>query len=155
MEQSLHPNLARIAAEYDEVVKNFKNGMLTQSEARRRVLALTARDDEGLEWSFDPDTGMWRYQNKWGDYVLSDPPLAGVMGLAPEDIGASGGRTQDERISFIPIGASQMYTNGGLRGSTQRENEQNNQAEKTGLVVKLVLGASVLIVLGIVLSILF
>jgi len=116
MDRPLHPNLARIAAAYDDVMADFRAQRIGPAEARRRVLTLLARDDNGLEWSIDPDTGAWRYRNQFGEMVTANPPAYGVAGFTPTDLGA--GRGDDPRVRFYEVDQDALRAEGQLRGST-------------------------------------
>jgi hypothetical protein len=116
VDRPLNPNLARIAAAYDDVMASYRAGQITPQEARRRVLALVARDDNGLEWSINPDTGRWQYRSQFGEYVTAEPPAFGVAGFTPADLGA--GNRNDDRITLIEVDQSALSSPGSLRGST-------------------------------------
>ena len=116
MDRPLNPNLARIAAAYDDVMASYRAGQLGPQEARRRVLALVARDDTGLEWSINPDNGRWQYRSQFGEYVQAEPPSYGVAQFTPADLGA--GRGNDDRVTLIEIDQSALVSPGQLRGQT-------------------------------------
>lgn len=116
MDRPLHPNLAQIAAAYDDVMQAFRSGLLSAVEARRRVLTLVARDDNGLEWSINPDTGQWQYRSHFGELVSANPPAYGVVGFTPADIG--GGEPAEGRVALYEIDQRTLYTPGQLRGAT-------------------------------------
>jgi hypothetical protein len=116
MDRPLHPNLARIAAAYDDVMSEFRAGRILPAEARRRVLTLIARDDNGLEWSLNPDTGGWQYRNQFGEMTSANPPAYGVAGFTPTDLG--GGRGDDPRVRLYEIDQDALHSEGQLRGST-------------------------------------
>lgn len=118
MNRSLHPNLARVAAAYDEVLLEFQQGRIVPSEARRRILALVARDDNGLEWSIDPDTGRWRYKSHFGGYTLGDPPGYGVLTATPHDLGSGDGLASDGRVHFENVDLVALQAQHSLIGST-------------------------------------
>ena len=115
MDRPLHPNLALIAAAYDDVMQAFRAGLLSAAEARRRVLTLVARDDSGLEWSINPDTGQWQYRSHFGELVNANPPAYGVVGFTPADIG--GGEPAESRVALYEIDQRTLYTPGQLRGA--------------------------------------
>lgn len=119
VDRPLHPNLARIAASYDEVVLAFQQGHINPAEARRRLLALVARDDTGVEWSIDPDSGRWRYRNRWGSYEEAEPPAFGMASPTPMDLGAHN-RDLDERLSLHEVDMELIAPPGSLLGSTLR-----------------------------------
>jgi hypothetical protein len=110
MDRPLHPNLAQIAAAYDDVMQSYRAGLLSPAEARRRVLTLIARDDNGLEWSLNPDTGDWQYRSQFGDMVTANPPSYGVVGFTPADIG--GGEAAQDRIALYAIDERTLYAPG-------------------------------------------
>lgn len=118
MDRSLHPGLARIAATYDQVVLDFQQGRIGAPEARRRILALVARDDNGIEWSIDPDTGHWRYRSTWGDYLPGEPPAYGVRPLSPSALGSGEPSAIDARLSLHEVELSLLAPSTGLAGST-------------------------------------
>lgn len=113
---ALHPNLARIAAAYDEIIMAFGSGLVSAPQARARIEALTARDDNGVEWSIDPDNGDWRYMTRDGRFEYADPPTWGLATLTPHDLG-SGSKDPDTRISFYEVDQA-LQT--GLAGATRR-----------------------------------
>jgi hypothetical protein len=116
MDKPLHPNLARIAAAYDEVMQSHRSGLLPANEARRRVLTLIARDDSGLEWSINPDTGQWQYRTQFGAQVEANPPAYGVASFSPADLGS--GSVNDDRVKLYEIDQRALFAPGQLRGST-------------------------------------
>jgi hypothetical protein len=116
MDRPLHPNLARIAAAYDDVMTEFRGGRLSPAEARRRVLILIARDDNGLEWSINPDTGGWQYRNQFGEMMSANPPAYGVAGFTPGDLGS--GLHDDPRVRLYEVDQEALRSEGQLRGST-------------------------------------
>lgn len=118
MDRALHPNLARVAVAYDEILVEFSRRVTTPQEARRRVLALVARDDNGLEWSIDPENGRWQYRTHWGELITADPPAYGVVGLTPHALGAGNAHDSEDRINFYEVDQTALYAPGSLRGST-------------------------------------
>jgi hypothetical protein len=118
---SLHPNLARIAAAYDHIVERFRRGELTPLAARAEILALAARDDEGTIWSIDPDTGAWLRRTVLGDVVPDTPPTYGLPTVTPFDLSHNPGAfNPDERIHFAPVDESTMLAPNSFRGATRR-----------------------------------
>lgn len=113
---ALHPNLARIAAAYDDIIMSFGSGLLTAPQARAQIDSLTARDDNGVEWSLDPDTGEWRFMTREGEHVYGEPPTWGLATLTPNDLGA-GIKDPDNRITFYEV---DQRLQSGLTGATQR-----------------------------------
>lgn len=74
---SLHPNIARIAASYDMIIEQMTQGRLTPAQARAQIEQLEARDDQGVRWSIDPDTGEWIRKTLMGDTQFDTPPAYG------------------------------------------------------------------------------
>lgn len=74
----LHPALARIAAQYDQVLRDFRDQRISDAEARSRVQMLQARDDTGVFWSIDPATGSWLRKTAFGEWVPGTPPEYGL-----------------------------------------------------------------------------
>jgi hypothetical protein len=116
MDRPLHPNLARIASAYDQVMYEYRSGVLSPAEARRRTMTLVARDDNGLEWSIDPDTGSWRYRNQFGEMITANPPAYGVASFTPADLG--GGTDDDARVRLYEVDQGALHNGNQLRGST-------------------------------------
>ena len=116
---ALHPNLARIAAQYDEIVAAFRSGRVSAAQANARITALAARDDAGVEWSIDPVDGSWCYRTLDGRLVVADPPTWGLASATPSDLGSAGRRDPDARVEFHEVDESRFV--GSLHGSTRRE----------------------------------
>lgn len=75
----LHPNLARLAAAYDAIIGQMDCNQLTAVQARARISQLEARDDQGVRWSIDPDTGQFIRKTAFGDSEYDTPPKWGVQ----------------------------------------------------------------------------
>lgn len=118
MDSTLHPALARIAASYDEIVLEFQQGRLTAPESRRRIMSLVARDDNGVEWSIDPDSGRWRYRTTWGEFAYADPPGFGMVPVTAHDLGAGSGRHLDDRVIMHDVDMDRVSSPDSLFGST-------------------------------------
>jgi hypothetical protein len=95
---------------------DFRGGRISPAEARRRVLTLIARDDNGLEWSINPDSGGWQYRNQFGETISGNPPTYGVAAFTPTDLG--GGRGDDPRVRLYEVDQEALRVEGQLRGST-------------------------------------
>ena len=78
-EQALHPSLARIAASYDYIISEMDAGRLSPAQARAKMTALIARDDQGVRWTIDPQTGEWLRITITGDLEYDSPPRSGVL----------------------------------------------------------------------------
>ena len=66
-EPTLHPNLAKLAAAYDEILDRIARGQVTSVAARAEIAQLEARDDQGVRWNIDPDTGEWVRKTALGE----------------------------------------------------------------------------------------
>ena len=113
----LHPNLARIAARYDELAAEVASGRISSLEGRRRIEALVAKDDNGVEWFIDAETGTWRYRALDGRSVPADPPMWGMASATPRDFGSQGPVDVDHRVEFHEVDENRRT---GLAGATRR-----------------------------------
>lgn len=122
IDQPLHPNLARIAAEYDAIVTRCQRGEVSGAKAHADVLALAARDDQGVLWSIDPDSGAWRRRTVTGEQVLDTPPTYGVATPTAYDLSPPNGTTNpDEHVDHRAVDESVLLPPDSLVGSTRRE----------------------------------
>jgi len=131
VDKALHPSLARIAASYDEILLEFQQGRLSSAESRRRILALVARDDNGVEWSIDPENGRWRYRTKWGEFAHAEPPTFGMLQATAHDLGAGSGRSLDDRVTMHEVDLDLLSSPSSLAGSTTSPYGPK-RAEKSG-----------------------
>jgi hypothetical protein len=81
--QQLHPNLARLTVRYDDIYANMVSGVLTQEQAREQMLQLCERDDHGVSWKIDPDTGDFLRLTAFGDLEYDTPPTSGILTADP------------------------------------------------------------------------
>lgn len=151
MDRPLNPNLARIAAAYDDVMASYRAGQLNPQEARRRVLALVARDDNGLEWSINPDTGRWQYRSQFGEYVTAEPPAYGVAGFTPADLGA--GPANDDRVRLLEVDQTALRAPGSLRGSTMLTPPAGQPGHRSGALAAILVLSVVMVAAAIFLLI--
>lgn len=120
MPSPLHPNLARLAAAYDDVMERYARRQLTPGQARDQILALVARDDNGVLWSISPDTGRWQYRNSRDELVAAEPPAYGFASLTAHDLGSGHDiYNPDRRIGFYEVDDSLLHAPGSLAGSTR------------------------------------
>lgn len=118
----LHPNLARIAAEYDQICTDYASGRLTAQAANRQISALAARDDEGVVWSIDPASGAWVYRTIDGRLEPGQPPAWGYATPTAHNVTRNPTRTNPEhRIMFTQVGDLQSPDE--LTGSTRKRDE--------------------------------
>lgn len=88
-EPTLHPNLASLASSYDEILRELAAGRINTAQARSAIAQLQARDDQGIRWSIDPDTGAWVRVTALGDLEFDDsPPASGYRTADAFDFGA-------------------------------------------------------------------
>lgn len=135
--QSLHPNLARIASHYDNIVERFRNQQIDATRARSEILSLVARDDNGVQWSLDPDTGEWYYRNIKNQLVKSDPPSYGLATPTAHDLSRNpDAYNPDSNIQFQEVDESLLHPPNSLIGSTRRREEPKKSAFGTFLNTK-------------------
>ncbi len=103
MPSPLHPNLARLAAAYDQIVEDHRCSKISSREARGRISALMGRDDTGLLWAIDPDSGKWCFRNLRGDLVEAEPPRFGIASPKPSDLGPHSKDNFDTRLTFFEV----------------------------------------------------
>lgn len=116
---SLHPNLARLAAAYDRIIEQMEAGQLTAVNARARIAQLEARDDQGVRWSIDPDSGQFVRKTAFGEVEFDSPPRFGVMTADAYDYtGVSGDDDPNTRIELYA--APTVGAPSDLAGATQR-----------------------------------
>lgn len=144
MERSLHPSLARIAASYDEILLEFQQGRLSAPESRRRILALVARDDNGVEWSIDPDSGRWRYRTKWGEFAHGEPPGFGMVQATAHDLGAGSGRSPDDRVTMQEVDLDLLVSPAALAGSTMSASPVRSPKRSRRFGVRQFVGAALI-----------
>lgn len=126
---TLHPNLARIAASYDLIVERFRRGELSAQEADTHIRSLVARDDDGVVWSIDPSSGAWLRETVSGEQVQDTPPGYGVVTVTPFDVSdPQGVYNPDHRVRFAPVDESRLLGEGSLRGSTRRRDPRPQAA---------------------------
>lgn len=77
--QQLHPNLARLTVRYDDIYAEMVSGVITKAQARELMNQLAERDDQGVVWKIDPDTGEFMRVTAFGDLEHDAPPTSGVL----------------------------------------------------------------------------
>lgn len=133
MTAPLHPNLARIAAAYDEVQARASRGEISVTQAKAEVMHLVARDDEGVLWSIDPSSGQWLRRTLAGKLELDTPPTYGVATPTAHDLTRrpTGVFNPDSRILFSDVDESSLLSADMLRGATRRQLPQDLPARAT------------------------
>lgn len=122
MSEPLHPNLARIAAAYDEVQARASRGEISAVQARAEIMHLVARDDEGVLWSIDPSSGQWLRRTISGTLTPDTPPSYGVAtptahGLTRRPTGVF---NPDSRLLLSDVDEASLLGSRSLRGATRR-----------------------------------
>lgn len=118
--EPLHPNLARLAAAYDEIFERWSRRELQPSEARGQIMALVTRDDQGVQWRLHPDTGVWQRQTIHGDWVEGAPPTYGLATPTAHDLSAGTAANPDGRLALHAVDESLLYGPQSLAGATRR-----------------------------------
>jgi hypothetical protein len=118
----LHPNLARIAAAYDDVVSRASRGEISAAQARAEVLHLVARDDTGVLWSIDPSSGKWMRRKFNGEMVFDTPPTYGLATPTAHDLTRepTGTFNPDSRLMFYEVDEELLLPPTSLQGATRR-----------------------------------
>lgn len=84
-QRSLHPNLARLRHNWQEIYDSHRRGEISAQEATRRMHSLRAPDDQGVMWLFGVDR-KWYFIDSTGQPRPGEPPAYGIPGPAPEDL---------------------------------------------------------------------
>jgi hypothetical protein len=120
MEQ-LHPNLAQLVAARDEILERWRAGNVDWSDARRQMLALVARDDQGVLWMLNPDDGAWYRRTRDGRLERDVPPSFGVATPTAFDLSAGDPfRDPRRRIVHDVVDPNALRSHDSLVGATQR-----------------------------------
>jgi hypothetical protein len=120
VEPSLHPNLAKLAAAYDEICHRYQLGVINASQASAEIVALEARDDDGVRWSIDPKSGEWVRRTALGGVQADAPPQWGYQ--TPDAFDFTRDPTAfnpNDRISHLQVDESLQYAPAGLAGATR------------------------------------
>lgn len=146
-DRPLHPNLARLAAQYDEILRQFSVRQLDPATARNKIRALHARDDEGVVWSIDADTGAWMRRTRTGDWVEGTPPTSGLATPTAHDFSRDPSLfNPDSRIVFCETSDVPNGLAGSTRVTEAREAPRDARTLRTRIAV--VLGVVVLAGVG-------
>ena len=115
----LHPNIARIAARYDEILGRFARKQISATKAHREIAALVARDDEGTLWSIDPKTGGFLRETRTGTLIPDTPPTYGLATPTPHDVSTGKAFNPDNNIEFHAVEDELLYSPSQFSGSTR------------------------------------
>jgi hypothetical protein len=144
MNNSLHPNLAKLAATYDEIFLRWSRGQIDADIARQEISALVARDDDGILWSIDPDSGAWLRRTISGELVPGTPPSYGLATPTPHDLSHNPGSfNPGNSVRMQKVDDELLYAPSSLAGSTRRGNKQIQQpVEKKNSVIQILIIAA-------------
>lgn len=148
---SLHPNLARLAAEYDMICEQVTIGVLTPAAGRERIEQLEARDDDGVRWSIDATSGQWFRKTAFGDaHYDTTPPTYGYPSLTAHDLTSTPTvANPQDRVLFAHVDENQLPQT-GLKGATRTQHRHTPTPPKKqskALRLSLWFGAATLIIL--------
>jgi hypothetical protein len=119
MDAAIHPNLAQIAASYDDICEQVNMGIMSGPDARRAVMALVARDDQGVQWLISPDDGNWYRRTLTGELVSDTPPTSGIATPSGWDVsGAEQIEDPRRRVWGFNVEGDAGRQTGELHGST-------------------------------------
>ena len=147
----LHPNLARLAASYQEICERFALGSIDAVQSSAEVRDLVARDDDGVQWTINPRDGGWLYMSMQNGWQPGTPPTSGLATLTAHDVTARSSLgseiryNPDDSIAWSEVDESAE----GLRGATRRAEVRAREAAKPrsrGVVGAVAAGFLVLVV---------
>lgn len=157
-EPTLHPNLAKIAAAYDDIIDRMNRHMLSHTAARSQIAQLEARDDDGTRWSIDPTSGAWVRKTAFGDLEFdATPPTFGyatadAFDLTPNDRAFN----PADRLTFQAVSNEAPHP-GSLLGATRRlppAERAQDRPRKAGLSMRTkVIASALAIVAGVVIAV--
>ena len=119
MSENLHPNLARIAVRYDQIVLEMQAGAVNAEKARQLIYQLEARDDHGVRWSIDPASGQFLRRTAFGELAPDTPPTFGLDtkdGFSYSNTNASNDPSWHISSQLVPPSDGDSFS---LSGSTQ------------------------------------
>jgi hypothetical protein len=124
--QPLHPNLARLAASYDDIMKEWALHRLSDEEANTKIAALVARDDNGVQWRISSVSGNWERNTKSHGWVEGVPPTFGLATPTARDFTDSpDGFNPDASITFLAVNERKIYDPASLTGATRELRSQS------------------------------
>lgn len=131
---AVHPNVARLAAAYDSILDQLDRGQLTSVQARAKISQLEARDDQGVRWSIDPDTGGYVRKTAFGEMEYDAPPMWGVRTNDAFDYTANP-LVENPNSRLVHVQMEQMMKPPtGLAGATQAQGAQRPSMKATGVL---------------------
>jgi hypothetical protein len=115
----LHPNLARLAAGYDEIFGRYAHNQISAAQAQAEIATLIARDDEGTEWGLDPTNGSWRRRTVAGNWVNDEPPTYGLATPTPHDVSPGTAFNPNQHIEMNRVSDEMLYAPNQFAGATR------------------------------------
>jgi hypothetical protein len=110
----LHPNLARVAVAYQDLVQRFAYGRIDATQASVQARELVARDDDGVMWTINPRDGGWLRCSAFGEWAPGEPPRHGFTTLSAWELSGRTGVDTALVFEVVPDSAPE-----GLRGATR------------------------------------
>lgn len=142
----LHPNLARIAASYQEICDRFGRGTIDTAQAALEIRDLVARDDDGVQWTINPRDGGWLFCSKQHGWQPGMPPQSGLATLTAHDLsdrhsaGSQMHYNPDADISWTEVSDEDGRT---LAGATRRVEHQPAGEQRTRRTVVLLVAVAI------------
>jgi hypothetical protein len=137
---TLHPNLARIAVAYQDLVQAYASGLVDANRASVMMRELVARDDEGTQWTINPRDGGWLRCTVWGEWVSANPPQNGFATLSAWEL--SGTKGADQALMYASVDAAPVVGYKGLTAEKAQRVQAHRQSERPRwLYPVMVLGA--------------
>lgn len=90
---TLHPNLARLVAAYQQILGRLARSEIDLVQANIEIRELVARDDDGVQWTINPRDGGWLYLTRRGTWESGEPPRSGFATLTAHDLRAQAGQS--------------------------------------------------------------
>lgn len=115
----MHPNIARLAASYDEIFARYAHGQISAAKATDEVLTLVARDDEGTQWSIDPRTGGFLRKTRSGELIPDEPPTYGLATPTPHEVSPGRAFNPDINVELTPVTNEVDQSGNPFAGSTR------------------------------------
>lgn len=114
-QNQLHPELAAILNQYQEIVSAWQTGAIDPAEGAARLEALVAHDLTGAAWKIDPADGMWkRYDGT--SWVVADPSQFRTVPAAPAPVPSGDGFDNSgfgnvlDKVTGLPTEAQEWWS---------------------------------------------
>lgn len=113
--KSLHPNLAKIALRYDEIIEAYQRKEFDEQGAYQLLANLNARDDNGVLWRINAVSGSWEFKQFNGLWSQGEPPIFGFEGATIDDFNSVDSL---RKIDMFEVDQENLYPSDQLLGST-------------------------------------